>query len=84
MLLTPNFVLHPLYAYLPYILPTNPADTHKMPAHLRRACVLVCRLRYHPLQTYGLHHAYHARAIPQLLITDHSSLLTAQLQICIP
>ena len=63
MLLTPNFVLHPLYAYLPYILPTNPVDTHKMPAHLRRAIVPARLLRYRALQTYGLHQIRHKLAI---------------------
>ena len=33
------------------------------PAHLRRACVLVCCICYQPLQTYGLHHAHHAIAL---------------------
>ncbi|MBR4787076.1 MAG: hypothetical protein IK013_04255 [Bacteroidales bacterium] len=36
-------------------MPAYLADTHKMPAHLRRACVPVCRLCYRALQTYGLH-----------------------------
>ncbi|MBO4489444.1 MAG: hypothetical protein J5741_07330 [Bacteroidales bacterium] len=33
-------------------------------AHLRRAILPVRPYCYQPLQTYGLHRAHHARAIP--------------------